>query len=236
MFVIPMAGSSSRFFEAGFSLPKYQLLIGNETVFEWSIKSFEKYFKTDKFVFIYRDIFQTDSFIRVKLEELGIQNFDLICLSGETEGQADTVYEGLKGLEINDSIYIFNIDSKIKQFTKPDWRGECTGYLEVFKGKGDHWSFVLADNDDNVIQTSEKERISDLCSNGLYFFDQLSTFNALVSDAKQNKRTIKNEYYIAPLYNSLIQEGKTVRYNLINEEDMLFCGTPTEYQQIINNM
>ena len=41
MFVIPMAGSSSRFFEAGFLLPKYQLLIGNETVFEWSVRSFE---------------------------------------------------------------------------------------------------------------------------------------------------------------------------------------------------
>lgn len=236
MFVIPMAGSSSRFFEAGFLLPKYQLLIGDETVFEWSVRSFEKYFETDKFVFIYRDIYHTDEFIKSKLRELGIRDFDLVCLDNETEGQAHTVYEGIKNLETNDSVYIFNIDSKIKNFAKPDWADKCEGYLEVFKGQGNHWSFVLANDEDDVIQTSEKERISNLCSDGLYFFDQLSTFKALFLDAKKNKQTTKNEYYIAPLYNSLIQEGKTVRYHLIGKEDILFCGTPNEYQKIINNM
>lgn len=44
MFIIPMAGLSSRFFKAGYNKPKYQLMLGKETVFSWAVKSFEKYF------------------------------------------------------------------------------------------------------------------------------------------------------------------------------------------------
>ena len=55
MFVIPMVGKSSRFFEAGFSVPKYALPIGGKSVFECAVRSFEKYFKTDNFLFVVRD-------------------------------------------------------------------------------------------------------------------------------------------------------------------------------------
>ena len=47
MFVIPMAGLSSRFFKAGFEVPKYQLSIADTIVFDLAIKSFERYFSTD---------------------------------------------------------------------------------------------------------------------------------------------------------------------------------------------
>ena len=46
-----MAGLSSRFFKAGYTKPKYQLDLNGETVFSWSVRSFERYFKTDKFCF-----------------------------------------------------------------------------------------------------------------------------------------------------------------------------------------
>ena len=46
MFVIPMAGLSSRFFKAGFEVPKYQLSIADTIVFDLAIKSFERYFST----------------------------------------------------------------------------------------------------------------------------------------------------------------------------------------------
>lgn len=230
MFIIPMAGLSSRFFKAGYKKPKYQLDLNGETVFSWSVKSFERYFQTDKFVFIYRDVYETKTFLEQEVKNLGIKEYELVCLPEETLGQADTVYQGITHIPSDEEVYIFNIDSRIIDFTKPDWIKECDGYLEVFKGEGEHWSFALADGSSKrVIQTAEKERISDLCSDGLYYFKKKSVFEKLFLKAKETGSTAKNEYYIAPLYNELIAQQAVVFYDLIAENRILFCGTPDEY-------
>tara|TARA_R110002020_G_scaffold177766_3_gene370509 strand:+ start:1590 stop:2306 length:717 start_codon:yes stop_codon:yes gene_type:complete len=236
MFVIPMAGLSSRFFKAGYTKPKYQLMLGNETIFSWSIKSFEKYFQTDLFVFIYRDISNTKEFLQEELEKLEVENYKLVCLPDETMGQADTVYQGLQSLNFDESLYIFNIDSKIIDFTKPQWADSCDGYLEVFEGMGEHWSFILTDIfNTKVIRTAEKERISNLCSDGLYYFKSKVVFQKLFVDAMINTETVKNEYYIAPLYNNLIKQDGIVLYDLVSNDRILFCGTPEEYKTILES-
>ena len=106
MFIIPMAGLSSRFFKAGYTKPKYQLDLNGETVFSWSVRSFERYFKTDKFVFIYRDVYETKNFLEEEMKKLGISDYELVCLPEETLGQADTVYQGIVNINVEESIYI----------------------------------------------------------------------------------------------------------------------------------
>ena len=235
MFIIPMAGLSSRFFKAGYTKPKYQLDLNGESVFAWSVKSFAQYFKSDKFIFIYRDVYETKDFLEAEIKNLGITDYELVCLPEETLGQADTVYQGIKHIKEDKEIYIFNIDSRIIDFVKPNWVNECDGYLEVFKGEGDHWSFAMPDGSSKkVIRTTEKERISDLCSDGLYYFKNKSVFEKLFLDAKHSGNTTKNEYYIAPLYNDLITQGKVVYYDLIPNDKILFCGTPDEYLALLN--
>lgn len=233
MIVIPMAGLSSRFFKSGYTLPKYQLDLHGQTVFAWAVSSFRDYFATDKFVFIYRDIFDTKEFIEREINKLGIKDFELICLSEETLGQADTVYQGISNIE-DEELFIFNIDSKLCHFTKPDFIDDCDGYLEVFEGQGDHWSFVDANSDGLVIKTTEKERISELCSDGLYYFKSSIQFKQVVEKAMSEKYFVKNELYVAPLYNLLIQEGRVIRYQLVSQNDILFCGTPDEYHILMS--
>lgn len=237
MIVIPMAGLSSRFFKAGYKKPKYQLDLNGETVFSWSVKSFERYFKTDKFIFIYREMYNTTVFLENEIKNLGIIDYELVCLPEETLGQADTVYQGICHIQLDDELYIFNIDSKIIDFKKPNWVSECDGYLEVFKGDGDHWSFALSQTPNNrmVVKTAEKERISDLCSDGLYYFKKKSVFEKLFLHAIQTKNTAQNEYYIAPLYNELIDNGGVVFYDLIANDKILFCGTPVEYLHLLSS-
>ena len=235
MFIIPMAGLSSRFFKAGYTKPKYQLNLNGESVFAWSVKSFAQYFKSDKFVFIYRDVYETKNFLEEEMKKLGISDYELVCLPEETLGQADTVYQGIVNINVDESIYIFNIDSRILDFVKPEWADECDGYLEVFRGEGDHWSFAEPDGNTNkVLRTTEKERISELCSDGLYYFKHKSIFESLFLDTKFKGNTTKNEYYIAPLYNELISQGGKVFYDLIPADKILFCGTPDEYLALLN--
>ncbi|WFF38739.1 glycosyltransferase family 2 protein [Moraxella nasibovis] len=229
MFVIPMAGLSSRFFKAGYEVPKYQLDMGGKTVFARSLESFKTYFETDLFVIILRDVYDTKAFVEREMQNLGIKNYQLCVLDGETEGQAETVYLGTQDASNDEELYIFNIDTFRHGFKKPEFATECDGYLEVFKGEGDHWSFVGIDENDRVVRTTEKERISDLCSNGLYYFRKAGEFKALFERTKSEKLYVKGELYIAPMYNLMLEQGADIRYDLIELSQIDFCGTPDEY-------
>lgn len=238
MFVIPMAGLSSRFFKAGYVKPKYQLLLPNKlTMFEWAVKSFEEYFQTDSFIFIVRNVYETEEFVEKMCLNLGIVNFNIVVLDKETRGQADTVYLGLKEIEnkidiSSEELYIFNIDSYRHEFKKPDISKKCDGYLEVFEGEGDHWSFIEISDNKRVIRTTEKERISNLCSDGLYYFKSVKKYLNLVEKGIEENNFVRGELYIAPLYNLLIQDGSDIKYNLIDRADIDFCGTPAEFMDI----
>ncbi len=234
MFVIPMAGLSSRFFKAGYEVPKYQLDLCGKTVFARSLESFKAYFESDLFVIILRDVYDTKAFVEKEIQKLGIKSYHICVLDGETEGQAETVYLGVKDLPDEEELYVFNIDTFRHNFKKPNFAKECDGYLEVFKGEGDHWSFVGIDENNKVIRTTEKERISDLCSDGLYYFNKLDTFKSLFEKSKAEQLYIKGELYIAPMYNLMIDKGADIRYDLIELSQIDFCGTPDEYLALKN--
>jgi dTDP-glucose pyrophosphorylase len=225
-----MSGLSSRFFKAGYDIPKYQLPLRKHSVFYHAVNSFVNYFDKEKFIFVVRDIYDTIEFVQKEAVKLKIRDFDIVVLEHETKGQAETVYLGLKNYQNDFPITIFNIDTVRYNYIKPDFINECDGYLEVFKGEGEHWSFVLADTDGSVTKTTEKERISDLCSDGLYYFKSKSRFQDIFFETTQNNDTVFDEYYIAPMYNKLIAKGFKIKYDLISTNEIDFCGTPEEYE------
>lgn len=236
MFIIPMVGKSSRFFKEGYTEPKYKLLIDGISVFENSVRSFQKYFLTDKFLFLVRSDYNAADFVRENVQKMGILDYSIIVFSEETQGQADTVYQGLAKassyISVDEPIYIFNIDTFRPGFVKSPQSAK-DGYLEVFEGEGTHWSFALAGEAGRVLRTAEKERISDLCSNGLYYFRTPAIFNEAFEDSLERDLKAKGEYYIAPLYNYLIEKGLSVGYELIPAEEIVFCGTPEEYHALL---
>ena len=236
MIVIPMAGMSSRFFKAGFTQPKYMLPAYNKPLFDHAIESFYAYFKTEPFLFIVRDIYNTPQFVADRCKHLGIETYHIVVINTETRGQAETVALGLKDISWNGSITIFNIDTFRPHFKYPKVT-DSDGYLEVFIGEGDNWSFVKpADNtSDHVLETAEKNPISNLCSTGLYYFRNTDTFmhayNSMLS--RPQSEWEKGELYVAPLYNDLIKQGLDIRFHLIARNEVIFCGVPDEYQDFI---
>jgi dTDP-glucose pyrophosphorylase len=109
----------------------------------------------------------------------------------------------------------------------------------VFEGEGSNWSFArpLGADSQRVAETAEKNPISNLCSDGLYHFSDASDFIESFEHYETQPRTewAKGELYIAPLYNYLIRNGCSIFYALIREDEIVFCGTPDEYQQFLLN-
>ena len=234
MIIIPMAGKSSRFYKAGYTLPKFMLPLNDKTVFAEAVCSFKKYFKSDLFLFIARSDFGVQDFIKKECLTLGINNFKIIDLDGDTRGQADTVKIGLEKYKanLNEEMYIFNIDSIRVDFTKPTtvFLQNTAGYLEVFKDEGEHWSFIEGLPGNLVKRTTEKIRISELCSNGLYYFSSIALY--LQTFIEFEKINNYNELFIAPMYNVLINKGHLVKYTLLEKDQTLFSGTPIEYEKL----
>lgn len=234
MIVIPMAGQSSRFFKAGYSLPKFMLPCHGKAVFDWALASFGKYYDTEHFVFVVNSELSKE-YVSERITSIGIKFFDILIMDAPSLGQADTVDYALSKLEDYDGeLYIFNIDTYRRDFVKPVNLGDIDGYLEVFEGVGDHWSFALTRscNNDDVIRVAEKERISNLCSNGLYYFSSAKLFRRLVSHQREKgiSEWSKGELYIAPLYNLMIREGLKVSVVHVDVKLMTFIGTPQEYE------
>lgn len=221
MIIMPMCGNSQRFKDAGYDTPKYELPLHGKSVFDHVLQSFEHYFHNEHFLFIIKE----DAREFVEAHTRCISNKSIISI-GATQGQADTVYQGLllSGC-VEGPVTIFNIDTIRPGFTYPDINTD--GYIEVFVGEGDHWSFAVPGPHEKVVAVFEKKRMSDLCSTGLYHFARASDF----MDAYKNHQH-DGEHYIAPIYNYLISHGRQISYHMIDRLDVIFCGTPAEYETI----
>ena len=77
MFILPMLGRSSRFFDAGYTVPKYKLDVSGATLFSRVLSSFLEYFESDKFTFIVRKDFNDAEWVSVEVQKLGILNLKM---------------------------------------------------------------------------------------------------------------------------------------------------------------
>lgn len=238
MFVIPMAGLSSRFFKAGYTKPKHQLVAHGDTLFAHAVESFSHYFAEDRFLFVLRSDHDTQAFVQLEAERLGIRDFDLVVLDRETAGQAETVALALQKYN-SEPLYIFNIDTFRPRYRKPEFCAVADGYLETFIGSGKNWSNIkpLSARSDRVKRTAEKQEISEYCCTGLYhwgsadlycrYYEEYSRFDANQLDA--------GERYVAPMYNLAIRDGHDIRFSVIGRDEVTFCGTPDEYTDFLSN-
>jgi hypothetical protein len=234
--VIPMLGKSSRFFEAGYTLPKYQLPLGNETVFAKSVRTFEKQFSNTPFLFLIRADHNALEFVAREIVRLGIKDFRIKELDYETRGQAESVAIGIADYDEETPLLIFNIDTIRLNFEVPNKERYGDGFLEVFQAEGYGWSFVEAGIQNNVLRTTEKQRISNLCSNGMYGFAKCRDFKRAYYEYLNSGEHINGELYIAPLYNTLIKHGFKIGYIEVESENIFHCGIPADYANLVEKI
>ena len=239
MIVIPMAGLSRRFTEAGYDRPKYMLDLHGRSLFAHAVDSFSAYFTSEPFLLIARDAPGVQEFIAAELGRLGVAEARTVVLPHPTLGQADTVRLGLEraGTAAEAPLTIFNIDTFRPGFRYPDaqWMATADGYLEVMHATDPGFSYVRpapGESDGQVLETAEKVVISTLASTGLYWFRRAGDFlDAMRGDPAGI--SAHGELYVAPLYNRLIASGRDVRYAQVPADEVVFCGTPGQYEGLL---
>lgn len=229
-----MAGRSQRFHDAGYTQPKFRLPLGGESVFAHAVGSFASYFGDMPFLFILGPDAAAVTFVQEECARLGIVDVRIKALSAPTAGQAETVERGADGVPDDRPLTIFNIDTFRPGFEFPGaWFADQDGWLEVFEGEGANWSYVRPAEGDEplVLETAEKQPISNLCCTGLYHFARAGDFRYAL--AAERAAPQARELYVAPLYNHLIRRGQRIGYSRIDPADVIFCGTPAEYEALL---
>lgn len=230
--IITMAGLGSRFRKAGYNCPKYMIDAKGKTLFDWSMDSLLGYNEyTEKYVFVVRKEDNAKDFIYSHCESYNIKNVEIIEIDYMTNGQATTCMLALACCNPDNPILIYNIDTYVEPYEMKyeDIKGE--GHIPCFHAKGDHWSFVKVDTEGNAVEVREKERISNNCTLGAYYFSSAKLYEEIYKEYyADNKNMEKNEKYIAPLYNFMINKGMSVTISTVNENKVHVLGTPEELQ------
>jgi dTDP-glucose pyrophosphorylase len=235
-----MLGKSQRFKNAGFDCPKYMLPIGKKSVFECVIDSFLDVKNAEPVILAVPDNITVKSFIAEKMQKYDL-TYEIVTIHKETDGQADTVNQTISVLKqkphiLNTDVYIFNIDTFRFNVMLPKFRDHSALSFETFNGNGDGWSFAVSDQNGYATQVVEKKRVSKYCSTGMYHFSSAEIYTSAYNDYYRGARQCtETEHFIAPIYNSLIQQDVPVKITEIADGDIICCGTPAEYHAIIND-
>ena len=84
-----------------------------------------------------------------------------------------------------------------------------------------------------VTETAEKKVISNLALSGLYYYKEFSYFIESAHYIISKNIHVNNEYYIAPGYNYLIDNGKKIILDKV--KNISIIGVPSDYENYKKN-
>ncbi len=230
--VITMAGLGSRFKQVGYCVPKYMIEVLGKTLFEWSLSSLSGFSGLNDYYFIVRKEDNASKFIQNKCQKLGLKQYVIVELEQLTAGQAESVMMATPYWNPDKPLLIYNIDTFVEPniMTIDEIHGD--GFIPCFYGDGDHWSFVKLNETGKAIEVREKQRISNNCTVGAYYFKSCNLYAKLYNEYYIHSNYLEmGEQYVAPLYNCLIKSGGDVYISIIPSENVHVLGTPDEVSE-----
>ena len=235
--IITMAGLGSRFRKVGYNCPKYMIEAKGKTLFEWSMDSLIDYNPhVSRYIFVVRKEDDSEGFIHEKMRKYGINNIDVIGIDYLTDGQATTCMLAIPYCKPDESIMVYNIDTYVEPYEMKYADISGNGHIPCFHADGDHWSFAKLDEKGNVVKVREKVRISDNCTLGAYYFSSAELYQQLYGEYySDDSKLEKNEKYIAPLYNYMIEKKMKVTISIVDAEKVHVLGTPEELAVFLEN-
>jgi len=240
VFVIAAAGEGARFKKANVAGEKFEIEARGKPLTYWALKSLPLDI-AQKIVVVGHASNRgaLDGAVRTALADLGHSQafiddrLAFTWVEKRTRGQAETVMAAKPALgELWNTApgVVYNIDTyfsstRIKQRLIGMPKTHYVGLMGLFRSTDPGMSFARIEGG-AVVETTEKQPISDLASTGLYAFRPLALLEQAIARAGDAVIAKYGELYIAPLYNDIIANGGAVTWDVA--EVVHPIGTPTE--------
>jgi dTDP-glucose pyrophosphorylase len=95
------------------------------------------------------------------------------------------------------------------------------------------WSYVQLNQEGYVVEVAEKRVISNLATVGIYYWKHGSEYVKCAQQMIKKDIRTNNEFYVAPVFNEAIANGKKIRATSISE--MWGLGTPEDLNYYITH-
>jgi dTDP-glucose pyrophosphorylase len=219
--IIPLAGNSDLYYNEGYLYPKPIIDINGKTMIEHVIENTNKLNIEFQYIFIIKDEDATKYHLDNILKIIA-PNSQIIKLKHNTKGALCSIMMSIDFFTEDESMLILNGDQILNiDFGKvhSQWENMLVDVgVVTFKSVHPRWSFVRIENDD-IIESAEKNPISDDAIAGYYYFKSSNLFFKLAYEVINNNVTSDNNFYVSSIINQYILENKKVKNIRIENSD-----------------
>ena len=232
--LIPMAGRGERFEAAGYSFPKPLIDINGKTMIQVIVENLN--FPAEHIFICQKEHYERYSL--KELLELISPKCSVIKVNETTEGAACSALLAKELINNDEELIIANSDQWInwhnEHFLTFLRNNDADGGVVTFISTHPKWSFVKVNDEGEVTSLAEKKIISNIATVGIYYFKKGKYF--VESAEKMIRKNIRtnNEFYVAPVYNEMIEAKKKILHYPIAE--MRGLGTPEDLTRFFENM
>ena len=110
---------------------------------------------------------------------------------------------------------------------------KADGGILTFKNSHPKWSYVKLNEQNNVTQLAEKDVISDNATVGIYYYKKGSEYVKYAEQMIVKNIRVKNEFYVAPVYNEYLIDNKKIK--TYDVDKMWGLGDPDSLNFFIYN-
>jgi dTDP-glucose pyrophosphorylase len=235
--VVPMAGRGSRFAKAGYELPKPLISVHGRPMIEYVAKNIAPK-QEHRFIFICLQEHLDEYDLENQLNQIA-PGCTVVPVNHVTEGAACTVLLAEKYIDNENPMMIANSD----QFVDIDINDylsaikDYDGLIMTMTADDPKWSFIQFNQNGFVTLLREKEVISNEATVGIYNYQHGSDFVKYAKQMIARDIRVNNEYYVAPVYNEMVEDGKKIVYYNVGSEDhgMYGLGIPEDLSKFLKN-
>jgi len=231
--LIPMAGAGSRFEKAGYTFPKPLIEVNGKPMIQVVVENIGL---EANFHFVvqkqHREKYNLDTMLNLIAPKCKIIEVD-----GITEGAACTALLAKEYIENDKPLFFANSDQWVDwnplEFMYRMQETNADGGIVTFKATHPKWSFVKIDERNIATEVAEKNPISNNATVGYYYWKRGSDFVKYAEQMIAKNIRVNDEFYVCPVYNQAIQDGKIIRID--EAKSMWGLGTPEDLEHFIKN-
>lgn len=231
--LIPMAGAGSRFQAAGYTFPKPLIEVNGKPMIQVVVENLNV---DANFIFVvqkeHREKYNLDTLLN-----LIAPNCKIVETNGITEGAACTTLLAKEFINNDQPLLMANSDQFIEwdssEFLYKMNEQAADGGIVTFKATHPKWSFAKVNEMGLVTEVAEKNPISDIATVGVYYWAKGSDYVKYAEQMIEKNIRVNNEFYVCPVFNQAIEDGKNVR--VFNIPGMWGLGTPEDLKHFLEN-
>lgn len=228
--VIPMAGRGQRFADAGYALPKPLIPVHGTPMIKLVIDNLRPS-QPHRFIFLVLEEHLASHGLASKLSDWAPASVH-VPVAGVTAGAACTVLLARSLIDNDEPLMIANCDQYIETSIDTYLAANqgADGLIMTMFADDPKWSFVRRDFAGKVTEVIEKVVVSNEATVGIYNFASGRQFVAAADEMIARDLRVNGEYYVAPVYNVMIERGATIQTYAIGRvgDGMHGIGTPSD--------